>query len=207
MNNNTTSANNAEQLKALIKKHPVVTGIVFILIIIVWVNILSGTSTKTETKTAEQVQTNGPQTFEDRIRELTKKNGGTELTFNSIEDTEAEKTKPKGSRMLIVKLNVISFFNANSFYRETGELTGKIFQETFLSNPNASDVIVWYYADTTDSYGNKTNKVLMSQSIDRDTYKKINWQNFDSSKMCDFLRSEGSKGNLNTVCMVSANIK
>jgi hypothetical protein len=104
-------------------------------------------------------------------------------------------------------LNIGDYYNASALYKNTGELTGKILQETFASNPNVYDVIVWYYAEMTDSYGNKENKVLISQGIDKDTYQKINWQNFNSTKLCDFLKTEGTKNGGETACVVLANIK
>ena len=148
-----------------------------------------------------------PQTLEDRIKTLAVKTGATDVTFNGIDDQKADSDRPEGSRMITVKLNVSSFFSSKSFYRDTGELTSKVFQETYSSNPNVYDVIVWYYGETTDQYGNKKNDIILSQGIDKDTYQKINWQNFDSSKLCDFLKSEGSRNGGQTACVTLANIE
>ncbi len=205
--NKSTGTARAEKATEQIKNHPVATAVVIILIIIFSVSI--GVSKKEPVKNNEVdhlAMATTSQTFEGRIRELTNKIGVTKISFNSIEDTKADSNRPQGSRMIVVKLNVSSFLSSDSFYRNTGELTGKIFQETFSSNPNAYDVIVWYYADITDNYGNTKNQVLMSQSIDKETYQKINWKNFDSSKICDFLRLEGAKGNLNNVCVTKAKL-
>lgn len=148
-----------------------------------------------------------PKTLEDRIKALAVKTGATDVNFNGIDDQKADSDRPEGSRMITVKLNVTSFLSADSFYRNTGELTGKIFQETFSSNQNVYDVIVWYYGETTDQYGNKKNDIILSQGIDKDTYQKINWQNFDSTKLCDFLKSEGSRNGGQTACVTLANIE
>jgi hypothetical protein len=148
-----------------------------------------------------------PKTFEDRIKNLAVKTGVTDITFNGIDDEKADSDRPTGSRMITVKLNVPSFYNADSFYRNTGELTGKVFQETFASNPNAYDVLTWFYSPTTDKYGNSSNSVVLTYYIDKETYKKINWQNFNSGDLCDFLKSEGRTNDGNTGCNTLANIK
>jgi len=162
-------------------------------------------STNNDTpEAATPVQT---QTFEDRIKALAVKTGATDVNFNGIDDQKADSDRPEGSRMITVKLNVTNFFSSKSFYRDTGELTSKIFQETYASNPSVYDVIVWYYGETTDQYGNKKNDIILSQATDKDTYQKINWQNFDSTKLCDFLKSEGSRNGGQTTCVTLANIE
>jgi hypothetical protein len=162
-------------------------------------------STNNDTpEAATPVQT---QTFEDRIKALAVKTGATDVNFNGIDDQKADSDRPEGSRMITVKLNVTNFFSSKSFYRDTGELTSKIFQETYASNPSVYDVIVWYYGETTDQYGNKKNDIILSQATDKDTYQKINWQNFDSTKLCDFLKSEGFRNGGQTTCVTLANIE
>lgn len=199
------SANSAQKNKEWMKKHPILTGILVIFAIVVIANIFGGSSdTKVETP---QVATTQPQTFEDRIKALAVKTGVTDISYNGIDDEKADPDRPAGSRMITVKLNVTSIYNTDSFYRNTGELTGKIFQETFTSNPNVTDVIVWYYGDVTDKYGNTSNKVMLSQATDRKTYEKINWTNFDSTKLCDFLKSEGTTNGGETTCATLVGIK
>jgi hypothetical protein len=39
-------------------------------------------------------------------------------------------------------VSIGDYYNASALYKNTGELTGKILQETFASNPNVYDVIV-----------------------------------------------------------------
>lgn len=196
--------------KEWMKKHPILTGLIAFFII-GWIgSALTGSSptpSQLEIKSENVVVQQPPATFEDRIKAIAVKTGATEVSFNGIDDQKADSDRPEGSRMITVKLNVTSFFSADSFYRNTGELTGKVFQETFASNPNIYDVIVWYYGETTDQYGNKKNDVILSQAIDKDTYQKINWQNFDSSKLCDFLKTEGSRNGGQTTCVALANIK
>lgn len=72
----------------------------------------------------------------------------------------------------------------------------------------AYDVIVWYYAETTDRYGNKKNDVVLTYFIDKPTYSKINWQNFDKKASCDFLEQEAKvTGTMDTGCKTLVNIQ
>jgi hypothetical protein len=209
--NTTPTVEKTDKGKEWMKKHPIWTAVIAFILIGMVASAFSGSAPTESVSTNNNVQTatppTSPQNFEDRIKALAIKTGATEVSFNGIDDQKADSDRPEGSRMITVKLNVTSFLSADSFYRNTGELSGKILQETFASNPNAYDVIVWYYGETTDQYGNKKNDVILSQAIDKDTYQKINWQNFDSSKLCDFLRSEGSKNEGQTTCVALANIK
>lgn len=180
----------------------------FILVTVV-VLIVSNSSDNTSTPSVSNNTpvVSQPKTFEDRIKNLTVKTGVTDISYNGIDDEKADSDRPTGSRMITVKLNVPSFYNADSFYRNTGELTGKIFQETFASNPDAYDVLTWFYSPTTDKYGNTSNSVVLTYFIDKKTYQKINWQNFNSGDICDFLKSEGRINDGNTGCNTLANIQ
>lgn len=203
-----SSANSAEKNKEWIKKHPILTTLVVLFFIGAIGNAFGGSSPSQPTQeTVTETPVTQPQTFEDRIKAIAVKTGVTNISFKGIEDVKADSNRPEGSHMFTISLNITDYYNADSLYRNTGELTAKLFQETFVSNPNAYDVIIWYYAEITDQYGNKENKVLISQGIDRPTYEKINWQNFDATKMCDFLKSEATRNGGETACNVLANIK
>lgn len=194
-----------EKIMSWVNSHKILSVFIGIVSFIIIIGVITPSS-PTPTPTP-QVANTKPQTYEDRIKALAVKTGTTNISYKSIEDVKADSNRPAGSRMITVSLNIGYYYNASALYKNTGELTGKILQETFASNPNAYDVIVWYYAEMTDSYGNKENKVLISQGIDKDTYQKINWQNFDSTKLCDFLKTEGTKNGGETACVVLANIK
>lgn len=203
-----SSANSAEKNKEWIKKHPILTTLVVLFFIGAIGNAFGGSSPSQPTQEAvSETPVAQPQTFEDRIKAIAVKTGVTNISFKGIEDVKADSNRPEGSRMFTISLNITDYYNADSLNRNTGEVTAKIFQETFTSNPNAYDVIVWYYADITDQYGNKESKVLISQGIDRPTYEKINWQNFDTTKMCDFLKSEATRNGGETACNILAKIK
>ena len=193
--------------KSWFRKHPILTVILVIFGLGLIANIFSTPEDKTKPKEEAPVVAAQPQTFEDRIKALAVRTGVTDISYNGIDDEKADPDRPAGSRMITVKLNVLKLYSADSFYRNTGELSGKIFQETFNSNPTATDVIVWYYGDATDKYGNTSNTVMLSQAMDRTTYEKINWTNFDSTKLCDFLKAEGSTNGGETTCAKLIEIK
>ncbi len=193
-----------EKIMSWVNSHKILSVFIGIVSFIIIIGVITPSSPKT-TPTPQVATT--PQTYEDRIKALAVKTGTTNISYKGIEDVKADSNRPEGSRMITVSLNIGDYYNASALYKNTGELSGKIMQETFASNPNVYDVIVWYYAEMTDSYGNKENKVLISQGIDKDTYQKINWQNFDSTKLCDLLKTEGTKNGGETACVVLANIK
>lgn len=148
-----------------------------------------------------------PATLEDKIRPLAVRSGTTDISFKGIDNDKADSDRPVGSRMITVKLNITDFYSASALYKNTGNLTAKMFQEVFAFDPKFYDVIVWYYADTKDRYGNISSNIILSYATDRKTFEKINWSNFDSSKLCDFLKSEGSRNGGETVCVTKANIQ
>lgn len=144
-------------------------------------------------------------TLEDRIRSLAVKTGVTDISYRGIEDRNADSDRPAGSRMITVSLNLNDYYSASSLYRDTGKVTSRIFREAF-TDPTTYDVIVWYYGDTTDQYGQKHNSIVLSQAIDKATFLKIAWDNFDESQLCDFLKTEGLRNGGNTTCVTRAKV-
>lgn len=98
--------------------------------------------------------------------------------------------RPVDTKMLTVSVNVTDFYNRSSLLKQSGDLSAKLFHNAFSSNLNAYDVLVWFRAETTDRYGNKEDNVIMVYAMDKNTYSKVNWGNFDSKQLCDFLIQE-----------------
>lgn len=196
-----------QKIKGWIKKHPILSVIGVIFIIGLIGSIVSPTEKNVATSTEVKQNTAQPITFEDKVKGVIKTARSTDLTFKSIEIKNADGDRPAGSQMITISLNVDNYYKSEYLRKNTSEITSKLFQEAFVSNPNAYDIIVWYFADLTDKYGNKENKVLISQAIDKVTYQKINWQNFDTTKLCDFLKSEGTSNGGQTTCVTLANIQ
>jgi len=185
----------------------VLVGFIILIVVVLVVSNSSSDKNISSNPSINVPVVNQPQTFESRIRALAVKTGVTDISYNGIDDEKADSNRPAGSRMITVKLNVASYWDTDSFYRNTGEITGKIFQETFASNPKAYDVLTWFYSPTTDKYGNTSNSVILTYLIDKETFQKINWQNFNSGDLCTFLKSEARSNDGNTGCTTLANIK
>ncbi len=174
--------------KSWIKRHPVITGIV-VFIIFLFVIAGSGDGKKTE----QTVATNVPAqslTPEDRLKAIVKDIPLAHASYVGMDIEKSDPDRPVDTKMITVKYSLSSFYNKDSLYRNTGELSAKTFQEIYSSHPEAYDVLVWYYGDTTDKYGNAENKVILVYTIDKATYEKIAWSNFDSGNLCEFLKNE-----------------
>ncbi len=201
MNQNQTTESSYQKYNEYLKKHPLVLVVLsYLAIVILIIAISSGSNKK------DSISTDQPQTFEDRIKALTSSTGSSSISYNGIDNKQADSSKPAESRMVIVKFNVTSYYNENSFLGDSGKLSSKVIQESFNSNSNISDVIVWYYGDTKDKYGNIKNSLILSQGIDRATYQKVNWKNFDNSTLCSFLKSEGGMNGGETTCVILSNL-
>jgi hypothetical protein len=191
-----------------IKKHPIlsIVGVIFVIGIVG--SVVDPVEKKTITTEPEVVAVDEPKSLEDTLKSFSiDKGGATSIVYKSIEDQKADSNRPDGSRMITVSYTINSYYTADYLYKKVGEISSKVMQEVYKSNPNTYDVIIWYYSDIIDQYGNKENKVLISQAIDKATYEKINWQNFDTTKLCDFLKSEASSNGGETACVTLAKIK
>lgn len=153
-------------------------------------------------KTPEQILQTG-------LASTVKKTGTTNVTLGEYKVQASDANRPAGSQMVTVNVNVKDYYNKSAFMKDTGKLTSTIFQTTYgVSNLNAYDVIVKYIGETTDKYGNKTNDTYVVYAIDKLTYQKVNWQNFDQTTLCDFLKSESANTNEATpACSLLANIQ
>lgn len=128
-----------------------------------------------------------------------KASGTTNVTYRSILiENDDDSDRPAGSKMLTVKVNVTSFYNKSSFTKDSGKLTAQLFQASIPSSLKPYDVFIWFYGETTDRYGNKKDDVITVYSIDRVTFEKINWSNFDPAGLCDFLKQEEKVSGLGT---------
>ena len=160
---------------------------------------------------AEKVEAN-PKTDQQKLEEQMSKtvaDATGDFSYRKLDVEEADADRPAGSKMLTATVSVASIYNKNSFLRYSGQLSSELFKQAFASNLNAYDVFVWYRAETTDRYGNKEDSVITVYSIDKETYNKINWNSFDSDKLCDFLQQEEKIGGIGSgpACNVLANIQ
>ncbi|MEI7890821.1 MAG: hypothetical protein WCI36_02530 [bacterium] len=133
-----------------------------------------------------------------------------EMNYKNISVDRSDANRPKGTQIINVGVDIKTFLDKNSLLRDTGKLSSSIFQAVYnVPAMKAYDVVVSYYGDTTDRYGKTQSSIALAYSIDKPTYEKINWQNFDQSKFCDFLNNENKITGLagNTSCNLLADIK
>jgi hypothetical protein len=135
--------------------------------------------------------------------------GATKVTYKGVQIEKADSDRPAGSKMITVSYSIADFFDKSSLINSTGKLSSAAFRNVFAENPNIYDVIVWYYGDTKDRYGNAKNDVILTYTMDRPTLNKINWNGFDEEGLCDFLTQEDhlTGNNLNTACNTLVNIQ
>lgn len=105
----------------------------------------------------------------------------TDFSFKKLELEKSDVT---------IDINLSSFWDEKGLLRDTGDFTSITFQTTYNSNLPVSWVLVRYWSDTKDRYGKVENNVVLSYSIDKETYQKIQWDNFDQDSLCKFLRDE-----------------
>lgn len=189
-----------------VKEHPKTTGAITLISLIILIWLVIPASPKNEA-TNNPVTQNQPVTFEDKLKSLSINSGSTDISFMKVEDQKADNDRPANSRMITVSYNIKSFYNKSTLMKETGQLSAKAFKEIYVNNENNYDAIIWYYADTQDRYGNVKSNIIMTNAIDKTTYNKINWDNFDSNNLCEFLRSESSRNGGETACAIMTNIK
>jgi hypothetical protein len=149
------------------------------------------------------------QILQENLTNIIKKVGSTNFSYKGIDTEKADPDRPQGSKMITVKVNTIDFYSKSSLTKDSGKLSAQIFQEVFTTNKDAYDVLVWLMGETTDRYGNKSDNTVMTYAIDKETYRKVNWSNFDSSKLCDFLKQEEKVSGIGSgpACNILANIQ
>ncbi len=181
--------------KKLVKTSFKIFGILMLLIILIPV------TSKKDTPKNDLPETT-VMSIDDKIQKIIADNkGSTGMSFKSLKPSDNSKFAT------VVEINISDFLSPTYLYKNTGKVTSDIFKEVFASKPEIKDIVVWYYADIKDVYGNTKNDIIISQAMDRNTYLKINWENFDKEKLCDFLKNEGLKNDNNTTCVIKVNLK
>lgn len=149
------------------------------------------------------------QVLEENLTNIVNKIASSEMNYRDLKIEKSDKDRPKNTQMITVGVNVKSFLTKASLLRDTGKLSSSLFKAVYdTPSMMAYDVFVYYYAETKDRYGNTNEDVGLTYHIDKSTYEKINWQNFDQTKLCDFLEQEATMtGTFDTGCKTLVNIK
>jgi|GEM_PF-6475235 len=217
------TSTNVAKAKSWINKHPWWTVIIVLAVMGILSNIINGTSTDTTTATTPaattpSVASTGPQTQTQAIAVI---GNNAVKTDNVIEDftysdvqissdlSEQIVGAPAGSKNAIVTFTIPDFTNRDTLSSDTSIISSKVMQGVFANDPKMDSVIVWFKdPNLVDRYGNTVKQVIVSQSIDRATFEKINWTGFDSSTLCSFLTQEANvTSNANDVCMIETIVK
>lgn len=159
-----------------------------------------------ENKAEEPTPTKSPQEILDETLSNTV---GSNMNYRGIKTENADPDRPKDTKMITVSVGIKGFLTKSSLLRNTDGVSSEVFRVIF-GNPslNAYDVVVWYYGETTDKYGNKNDDLVLTYAIDKVTYDKINWQNFDRFNLCNFLEQDAKvSGTFDTGCKVLVNIQ
>ena len=110
----------------------------------------------------------------------------------SIESDDSD--RPKDSKFVTIDVDTGELYSEDQFITNGGKLAANMFQQAFPINPNFYDVLVRYYGQVTDQFGNTTSSMLMSYAMDLPLYSKINWSGLadveNDIHLCAFLREQ-----------------
>ncbi len=177
-------------------------------------NATSSQTSVTGESNSAQV-TNTPETaLQNAVQAAFSSQGALSVSYKTgtVEPDDPPPTKPAGAQYVTIDMEVPQVLSSNEFITDSGTLTSRIFQRVFALDPNYYDVLVRYYGQTIDQYGNSHESMLMSYSMDRPLFSKINWEGFSSIgndvRLCAFIRaafeslSQSEKKNTYIGCIV-----
>ena len=212
-----SSQTNIGGLTEWMNKHKIIS-VILILALIGWVQSLfshpsSIPASAPVTQTSQPITQTapGPKTEEQTIADIANSalQGTSDISYRGVEIDSDSYQRPTGSKMATVSFYVSTYFSKDSLTRDTGTISSKTFQGLFNENPKMQDAFMWFYGDVTDPYGNKKQDVILTYTIDRKTFAKINWSNFNQANLCNFLEQENIRNGdtMDTGCKVLANIQ
>ncbi len=184
-----------------LNRHPlIVTGGVIVLLTVIG---LSKNNKVTEQKTepvvaqdnvsrvpAQSVVKTDQQILEENLSSIISTPSPIDTVYRGIKVEKSDPDRPNGTKMITVTIDVSNVFNKDSLIRNSGRLSSQVFKSVFDSKLDTYDVFVWYRGETADRYGNKKMDTILTYGMDKPTFSKVNWQNFESSKLCSFLEQE-----------------
>ncbi len=177
-------------------------GIATIVLFVIGVSITPTDNAPASTPSINQTaaapaQTAVPETAQQKLDDAVKaqlQQTSMQVSYKDANIESDDSNKPKGSEYVTVDINTGETFNEDSFITGSGQLAAGIFQNVFPIDPNFYDVLVAFYGQTTDQYGNSTSSLLMSYVVDRPLYTKINWGGLATVQndihLCAFIREE-----------------
>lgn len=141
-------------------------------------------------------------TPEEKIKGAVSKVKLVKLSFDSI---DREVNESNGIQAVTVNIKVENSYSKEQFFKRSGELSGEIFKSIFPESEKIAVVTIKYRGDMVDEFGTVTpNGNFVVETLSRPTYDRIVWENFDTTKICDFLRKNNTndKGDIINSCFV-----
>ncbi len=185
-----------------INKHKILT-VILLLLVIGAINSASkkSTSDTNQQAAAPQSANQTPKSPEEKLEDSFKTSIAKDSSRFSYIKTEFNK-----DNHIVIHVQTKDIWNKESLMRTSGELSSNLFQNAYGSQTPVADAIVWYYGDTTDKYGKKENKVILSYAMGKPTYDKVSWNNFNKANLCEFLRAEQTDEAFENACALLVNI-
>ena len=179
-------------IKVWMRKHPFLTFFIFLFIVISLSSFSSEESASTNiTETTKPVVL----TLEQKLKNFI---NGKKFTYIKKEQDED---------LVTVTYNIDNFYSRDSLIHQTGELSSNTFQEVFTSDIKINNVFIDYTSTTTDKFGNSENISSLSYVMNRETFGKVNWSNFNKQNLCAFAKSENKNSKGETDCLEKVNFK
>lgn len=156
--------------------------------------LISAGNNSSDKQTAEETTKSAPltpeQALESGIRAIVKNEGSTRVSYMETKISKGDPDRPKDSKSVIVKINLDFIGSRTTLLWNTGVISANVFQEIYKSSLPVYDASIWYYGEVSDKYGNAKQDTVLTYSMDKSVFQKINWTGFQSGKLCEFLETE-----------------
>ncbi|HUD02496.1 MAG TPA: hypothetical protein VMR46_00545 [Candidatus Paceibacterota bacterium] len=154
-----------------------------------------GTGADTNAQCTETPSSSAPLSPQQKAEAAVQAQLNSQATLGDVE-IDSDQAVPPGTDNVTVDLNLSEELDDNSIITDTGLLSTAIFQHVFPVDSDFTDVLIRYYGQTTDQYGNSKTSMIMSYDMDLGTFSQINWSGLSAIgndvHMCAFLREVDS---------------
>ena len=140
------------------------------------------------------------QKVQNAVSSVIQQNASSWATIKNVDDELASsygvKDMPSGSKLVTIDIETGTFWDDSATVTQTGKLASQIMQQVFPINSKFNEVLVRYYGQLTDAYGNTKDDMMLSYEMDREIYSKINWSGFSDTlndiHFCAFLKNQSN---------------
>jgi hypothetical protein len=153
-------------------------------------NAVAAKATATPVATPQAPLTD-KQKVQNAVQSLIENQSGQFPSIKAV-DIQSDPSLPKGMTYVTIDIETGTFWDDSATVTETSQMTSQIMQQVFPINSTFHDVLVRYYGQLTDQYGNTSDGMMLSYDMGQTLYKKINWANFSNIQndvhLCAFIR-------------------